>query len=116
MPDFQNEDKWITLQPNSSISYRFPHEACSAVNEDDGSLPYGATIASATVTATADGTDVTSEIIFDSTIATDNLTVIVGLQYPSTTGAGIYHLTFVITTSDGDDIEEDFNRVMARDK
>lgn len=116
MPDFTEVDDWIILQPNNdNIPYAFTITVCSSAIANDGSIPYGDTVASCVVTAHKDDdTDATSELINTDDIS-GNI-VIVNLKYPTSLGEGIYHLTFVVTTTNGSDIEFDFNRVVARDK
>lgn len=104
----------LILQPNdSSVGYSFNFTVCSSSTANDGFLPYGASISSCTVTSTkSDGTSVTDLIESYSIVAN---TVVVVMGYPSTSGAGRYHLTFLVTTDDGQLVEADFNKVTARD-
>jgi len=116
MPDFSTRGS-ISLQPNDvAVPYSFEFKPASATGANDGSIPYGDSVASCAVTAHTDesGTDVTSELINSSSLSDNIVTVI--LDYPSMTGIGEYHLTFVITATGGFKKEFDFNRVRARDK
>ncbi len=115
MDSFQGSRN-IVLQPNDrAVPYDFEFTVCSAAGANDGALPYGDSVSSVTVTAhTEDGADVTGELI-NGTPVVDNNTVTVALDYPSTSGPGTYHLTFVVTTANGVRIEFDFNRIRARD-
>lgn len=116
MADDFKDRKTIILQPSdAAVPFGFEFTVCSAADKNDGALPYGDSVSDCAVTAhSEDGTDKTSELINGSPSVADNV-VTVDLDYPSTTGAGVYHLTFVVTTANGADIEFDFNRVYARD-
>lgn len=112
---FQGYDK-ILLQPGSSaVPYMFTFEACSSTTANDGSIPSGETITDATVSAfDSDGTDVTSELVDSSSFSTTTVTVY--LNYPSTSGAGRYHLEILLEmTVSGAILEFDFTRVYAED-
>lgn len=111
---FKGSDS-IILQPNDvEVPYNFIFTVCSASTKNDGALPFGETISSVAVTAhTEAGVSATTDIIAFSTWAsfTENLR----LSYPTTAGAGRYHLTFVVALSNtSETIEFDFNRVVAR--
>ena len=105
--------KSIIVQPGSNITRTFTFAACSSATANDGSIPYGVTIASAAVKAFKDGTDSTDDLIVSSSTAT--LVVSVRLKYPVTGGNGRYSLKIVLTFSDGQTEEYDFNRVYAMD-
>ena len=110
---FQNT-KSIILQPGSNVTRTFTFAACSSATANDGSIPYGVTIASAAVKAFAkDGTDSTTDLIVSS--STTTLVVSVRIKYPVTGGAGRYSLEIVLKFSDGETEEYDFNRVYAMD-
>lgn len=106
----------VILQPNDlSVPYTFEFTVCSSATANDGALPYGDSAASVAVTAhNKAGADKTSEIISGTPSLADNVVTVV-LNYPSTSGTGTYHLTFVVTTSSGAKVEFDFNRISARD-
>jgi len=106
--------KSIIVQPGSNITRTFTFAACSSATANDGSIPYGVTIASAAVKAFAkDGTDSTTDLIVSS--STTTLVVSVRIKYPVTGGAGRYSLEIVLTFSDGQTEEYDFTRVHATD-
>ena len=106
--------KSIIVQPGSNITRAFTFAACSSAIANDGSIPYGVTIASAAVKAFAkDGTDSTTDLIVSS--STTTLVVSVRIKYPVTGGAGRYSLEMVLTFSDGQTEEYDFTRVHAMD-
>lgn len=115
MPNFKGNDK-ILLQPNDeAVPYRFDFDACSSSTSNDGFLPYGTTISGVSVSATTDGgVDTTDELISSTSVNSNNITV--ALNYPSTTGEGRYHLTFILTLDSGSVLEADYNGVVARDK
>lgn len=112
---FKSSDP-IILQPNDlAVPYTFEFTICSSATANDGALPYGDSAASVAVTAhDEDGADKTSELINGTPGLADNVAT-VALDYPDTSGAGTYHLTFVVTTANGSKIEFDFNRIYARD-
>lgn len=114
MPTFEDFD-WITLQPNSAeVPYRFGFAACSSATANDGAIPYGDTVSDCVVTAhDEDGNNVDDLINGDASVNSDN--VIVKLDYPSN-GAGVYHLSFKITTTNGMVDDWDYNRIRAEDK
>jgi len=103
----------ITVQPGDhSSSYTFTFAACSSATANDGSLPYGTTIASCVTTAYDEtGTDCTTLLIYTESLATPVVTV--GLKWPTT--AGRYSLEFVLTLSTGSVMEFDFTRIYAED-
>ncbi len=113
MPSFQGT-KSIILQPTTNHApYTFTFEVCSSATANDGEIPYGDSVASCTVKAyDADGTDVTSEIVHSSSLAANVVTV--ELDYPASSGAGKYKLTFQYTTTNGYSDEVDFARVVAK--
>jgi len=113
MPDFKDRD-WIVLQPYDETTYEFEVTVCSAAGANDGHLAYGDGISSVTVLAhSEDGTDKTSELVVSDSETANIITV--KLQYPATTGPGIYHLEFNVDTDNGDKKELDFNRIRAKD-
>ena len=105
----------LILQPGTSaVPYVFVFAACSDNTTNDGSLPFGTTISSVAVKAFDEaGTDRTAEIVNSATSTAT--TVRVGLNYPSTTGAGRYSLEILVTLSTGAVMEFDFTRVYAKD-
>lgn len=114
MPDFQGTDP-ITLQPTEDgVPFRFIFTVQTAVDSNDGAIPFGDVIDVCIVKGyDAEGNDVTSELVSNST-KTDTVVTVV-LDYPSTSGDGRYKLTFQITTANGIQLEFDFNRVQAKD-
>lgn len=105
----------ITLQPNDvNVPYAFVFTVCSATTANDGAIPYGQTVSSATVTAhTEAGVTATSDIILASSHT--SYTTTVWLTYPTTLGAGRYHLQIVLyMTATSDSMEFDFKRVVAK--
>ena len=115
MADSFQSVKSIIVQPGSNITRTFTFAACSSATANDGSIPYGVTIASAAVKAfDKDGTDSTTDLIVSSSATT--LVVSVKIKYPVTGGAGRYSLEIVLTFSDDETEEYDFNRVYAEDR
>lgn len=114
MPNFEGRGR-IVLQPNDvDVPYRFEIPIATAVDSNDGAIPYGDTVDSVDVTAydSAD-TDVTAQMVGSATTGDDYFSV--PLTYPSTGGNGRYKLTFVVTTANGVEKEFDFERVVALD-
>ena len=113
MSDSFQGNSVITVQPGDhSDSYTFTFAACSSATANDGSLPYGTTIASCVTTAYNEaGTDSTTLLVYTESLTTPVVTV--GLKWPTT--AGRYSLEFVITLSSGSVMEFDFTRIYALD-
>ena len=113
MGDSFQSVKTITIQPGSAtVPYTFTFAACSSATANDGSIPFGTTIASCVTTAYNEaGTDSTALLVYTESLATPVVTV--GLKWPTT--AGRYSLEFVLTLSSGAVMEFDFTRIYARD-
>ena len=114
MPSFQGSD-WIILQPgDAKVPYDFDFPACTTATANDGTLPYGDSISSYTVSVyDSSDNDVTSEVKYaDSRSGT---TITVSLDYPTTSGIGYYRLKFVLTLASGAVLELDFRRIRAVD-
>ena len=115
MPSFKGQ-RTIVLQPSDlDIGYTFEFPIKSTATASEGFLPYGTTIVSGTVTAhNEDNTvDVTTDLITSYTNNHDDVSVV--MKYPSTNGAGTYHLEFVLFLTTGSEMEADYNRVIAQD-
>jgi len=114
MPGFKGRSQ-IRLQPNDlDVPYTFEFPPCSAADANDGAIPYGDSVASCVVTAhDPDGNNVTTELITETSVANNIVTVV--MKYPATSKDGEYHLLFVVTTTLGAKIEADFNRIEAVD-
>jgi len=113
--DFQGT-KWITLEPNDSgVPYSFTITASSSTTANDGFIPYGTNVNSVSAKAyDSNSNDVTSEMV-NGTPAVDNNVITVNLDYPSTSGTGVYKLTLILTLNTGSVIEADFIRIRAED-
>lgn len=114
MPNVQGTDR-IILQPTEQVvPYTFTFGVCSSATANDGAIPYGDSVSSCAVKAyDGSGDDKTSEIVNSSSLASNVVTV--ELDYPTTSGAGSYKLTFQVTTANGVHLEFDFNRIVAKD-
>jgi hypothetical protein len=112
MPDIEGTSR-IVLQPTERVvPYTFTFPVCSSATANDGAIPYGDSVSACTLKAyDSDGNDVSSELVSSSSVASNVVTV--ELDYPSTSGAGKYKLTFQITTANSVHLEFDFNRVVA---
>lgn len=117
MPDFVGTDT-VVIQPyDDDVPYSWGFEACSSAIANDGSLPFGTTISSYTITAHKHGSpDVDASDALIASHGRNGFVIQARLQYPTTLGAGMYHIRIVLTLSDTSDIEFDFNRVVVRDK
>jgi len=104
-------NKEITLQPNDAkVNYNFTFTVAT-ITGNDGFLPYGTSIDSLVVTLLdEDGASV--EGIYGTPTVSSNI-VSVKLNYPPS--AGRYSLQFILTLDDGEVIEADFTRIIARD-
>lgn len=105
----------ISVQPkDNGVPYEFEFAPSTSVTANDGAIPFGETVSTATVTAHEDDgldTDATSILIVSSSVASNVVTV--KLKYPNK--IQIFHLTFELTLSGGAVIEFDFNRVSSED-
>ncbi len=104
----------IVLQPNSNVKYKFKFPPAE-VADGPGSIPYGTTVSSVDVTVyNSDGTDVGTSVLVSDALANNN--VVCKLKYSSTWGEGRYKITFVLTLSDADTLEYDFQGLYLEDK
>lgn len=105
----------IILQPGSAtVPYSFTFAAATSATANDGSMPFGTTIASATVKAfDASKNEVTSEIVVSN--SNTSTVVSVTLKYPATSGEGNYSLEILPTLNTGAVLETDFTRIYAGD-
>ena len=101
--DYIKGTVWIELEPlDTELPFQFKVNVNSSVSGNDGFIPYGTNIASVTAVAysiDSSGTilsTVTSELIDTAPTVTDNVLTI-HLKYPSTTGVGLYKITFKLT-------------------
>ena len=133
MPDFEGADI-IELQPlDEKLPYSFKVEYCTAASANDGVIPYGYTLSSASTAITAvkypSSTSATSALIDGSaSISTSNSSyaiITIPLTWPvssssgvSILGPGTYHITFDCMLSGVTERHKElnFNRVFARDK
>ena len=118
MPDFNESEDWVKLQPGDvKVPKTFTFTKCSSATANDGGLPYGDSVSSFVATAhDEDGTDVTDDLINGTPSETDDVAT-VNFDYPTTNGAGIYHLKFVVVTTNGIvGLVFKFNRIEAIDE
>lgn len=115
MPDFIGSAT-VKLQPttrNLPVSMTF--SACSSATANDGSIPYGDSIASAVVKAySPDGTDVTSSMVTQAA-AVNGLTVSCEISYYTGIASGRHKLTATLTMASGYIDEFDLKRVVVAD-
>lgn len=110
MDDFKSVNRITVRAGDDDVPYTFEFPICSSAIANDGVVPYGLTILSATVAAhKSSGTDATADLISSSSLY--GTVVTVNLQYPVTNGIGIYHIVFSLVFSDGADKDYVFERV-----
>ena len=110
----------IKLQPYDTFydaTFKFPVTSSGTLN--DGTLPYGRFITGVTVTAWNGDTQVTDLIQGTPTISGTD-TVLVSMNYPSTTMSGITRrqnmsLRFVLSLDNSATLEEDFHNIIVGD-
>jgi hypothetical protein len=109
MPDDFETGKYITIREHDDdVPYTFSFPICTSASANDGAVPYGLIISTAEVTAhEIDGTNASTLLIASHSLVGTIITV--KLQYPGT--AGMYHLVFTLTFSDGSDKDYTFDRV-----
>jgi hypothetical protein len=79
----------IKIRPNTEYTYPFYIPANSSNTVDDGYIPYGKTITSATVSAqTEDGTSITT-VLISGTPTVANNTVYIKFVYPGDEYIGV---------------------------
>lgn len=115
MPSFSG-GSIVWVQPSTSeYPLRVTFSAEYAAGANDGSLPYGTTITSATIVASdADGTT-SDDLVDDGSIVTGDTYVDCTLSYP-TLGDGLYTLEYRLTLSSGAVIPYDAKRVYCGDR
>lgn len=112
MPGFSGTDEIILHRYDDGIPFAFALPACSTATANDGAIPNGTTISSATVTVhkSRTGADVTTQMVVGSPSVGANL-ITVALQYPPTSGVGSYYIRFLITITGGAIMEFNFDRL-----
>lgn len=114
MPDFKGYSK-IVLQPNDlKRGFIFNITTCSSKTANDGNIPYGTTISSVVVIGMTEGGTTDTELLYSDSLSGSEITV--QLSYPTTNGTGQYKLQFVLTLSNAEEKELDFNRIVCEDK
>lgn len=119
--DFQGNDS-ITIQPGDvNIPVFLRLKACSASTINDGSMPYGSSVVSSTLTAHrgVGGANASSLLIASATESGN--TIIAYLSYSSQLAKGLYNLTATVTMDlNGAAFnmvrEYDLNRIYLKDK
>lgn len=118
--DYIKGTEWIELEPQDvGVPYKIKVNVNSSVSANDGYIPYGTNISS--VSAVAYNVDsngviqstVTSELIHTAPTVLSNI-ITIYLSYPSTTGVGLYKLTFKLTLDNSITVKElDHRRIRA---
>ena len=99
--NFLGDDKFVLLPGTADYPMRFTFSACTTATANDGSLPYGTTIASATILALdKDGTDITTALT-DAVSVSGGLSVNVALSYPADAALGSCKVYVILTLSSG---------------
>lgn len=116
--DYIKGTKWIELEPlDRAVPYQFKVNVNSSATANDGYIPYDTNVASVTAVGyDSDGNVVTSELIHTAPTVSSNV-VTIHLNYPSTTGVGVYKITFKLTLDNakGTVKELDHRRIRALD-
>ena len=112
MSDVQGHEV-IQLRPNDKITYNYAADPCSSAIANDGAIPYGTNVSSVVVTAYKGKTDVTSDVVVQSSVS--NNVVQAQLQYPATNGGGKYELRFKLTLNNGEIVNLRHNEVYAKE-
>lgn len=100
MPDVIETEEILLRPGDAGVPYEFHAPPASAAGENDGAIPYGYSISSIQVFAyDVKGVDKTSELIYNSQVAQNIITV--QLNYPSVSGTGKYLLKFLCTLNTG---------------
>lgn len=111
----------VDVQPGTlNKPLRLRLKACSASTKNDGSMPFGSTVISATISAHYAQTGAASTVLVTKSTESGN-TVIAYLSYSTALTPGIYHLTARVTMSVSGSTRTyredfDFNRVFVRDR
>ena len=93
----------------------FKFTVCSSATENDGNLPYGTTISTATIIATdPDGEVVTSSLVSNQASVSDYV-VSCKISYLEGATEGFYKLTVVLTLNTGYVDEFDFKKLLVKD-
>jgi len=109
MPDVTGFNK-VKIQPNTvNLPITLTLEICSSATANDGSIPYGDTLASAVVKAYSPaGVDVTSKFVTQAATISGNVIICEVSFYSDTVGEvvtpmadGLYKLTFIYTCASG---------------
>jgi len=110
MPDFKTSGP-IKLRPYDEISHSFKVTVNTSATSKDGFLPYGRTVASATVVATTEaGVAATTACIEGTPSLLTNVITCV-LKYPTLLGDGEYHLQFKLILDNAETKEANFHRL-----
>lgn len=110
----------IKLQPYDSeygVAFQFP--VASSATSNDGTLPYGTSIYDAVVTGWYNGVEA-ADLIHSAATLSGVDTVLVSLDYPTTTMSGISRvvnmsLRFILTLDTGPILQEYYNNVLVGD-
>lgn len=93
----------IVLLKSGAVAYpiTFVFAPCSNDTTNDGSIPYGTTIASATVTVLdSAGTDISSSVVNNSGVV-DGLKYTILFDYPALAAKGMCIVNMYLTLSSG---------------
>ena len=85
----------IILRPGDKITYEYAAPPATSATANDGAIPYGTNVNSIEVKGFKGKTDVTTDLIQQSSHS--NNIVQVQLKYPTSSGGGKYQLRFALT-------------------
>jgi len=115
--------KTINLQPGEvDVPLRMRFTIASASTVNDGFVPYGSTLSTATVTAHhGQSRSSSTQMIAGTSVSPANNTIVVYLQYTTELVAGLYHVTALGTFSISGSTKQlirqmNFNRISMKDR
>lgn len=114
MPDFTASAR-VYLEPGAEkVPVSCAFVACTTAAANDGSLPYGTTIASATVEVLDTTGDAVADILDAGSVAVSGggLLVSFTLSYPTTSPAGLYAWRVLATLSTGAKVAFEGQRIV----
>lgn len=103
----------IQLRPGDLITYEYDASPSSAVDANDGAIPFGTNVDSVVVKGYKAEDDVTSDLVVQ--FAVSNNIVQTQLKYPTTNGGGKYQLRFALTLDNGEIVNKRHNEIYAKE-
>jgi hypothetical protein len=115
MPDFKGSDHIKIQVGDANVAHKFKFKPCTGSTKNDGTIPYGSTLASSTILAyNEQGTAVSTSLAVARSLSSNIVTVY--LSHSTAFTDGVYKLTFNNTFSLSGSTrvmskEYDYNRV-----